>query len=174
MANHQEIHLEKKITIHSTTKHLFKMWRNVENLPYILDFLEEVKALDENRSKWSLLTVHNERIVFEIEITEEAQGKFITWHSQKSTDLLHEGTVSFSSTAEPRTTQLELSLHFYFPPMEESRSEMLGENLEARIEEDLQRFKVAIQANQFPKKREGTSRYENLPDSVRTKRREFL
>ena len=154
MANQEEVHLEKSIVVNKNRNHLFKMWKNYEALPLIFDFLEEVTALDENHSIWSILIDGSERVSWDTEITEEVQNQLIRWHSQGSAEVLHEGALQFTSAENNISTRINLQLHFYFPPMQDSKPDMLGEDLSNRIEHDLLRFKIAVEANQFPKMRE--------------------
>ncbi|MFP4014656.1 MAG: SRPBCC family protein [Chitinispirillaceae bacterium] len=156
MADQEEIHLDKHIRIHRMPSDLYQYWRNPENLPQILDFLEEVMSLDEQSSRWTVVIAGNERITWDTVITEDVKGQLIRWHSEGNTDALHDGVVRFSGTGQHRVTDLHLQLNFYFPIMKDSRPDMLGQDVETRIEEDLLRFKQAVEANEFPKgRREG-------------------
>ncbi|MFP4163591.1 MAG: SRPBCC family protein [Chitinispirillaceae bacterium] len=153
MADQQEIHVDTHIQIHRMPSDLYLYWRNPENMPHILDFLEEVMALDDQQSRWTVLVAGNERITWDTEITEEIRGQLIRWHSGGNMDVLHDGLVRFSGTGKHRVTDLHLQLNFFFPLMKDSRPDMLGEDMENRVREDLQRFKQAVEANEFPKKR---------------------
>ncbi|KMQ50933.1 hypothetical protein CHISP_2075 [Chitinispirillum alkaliphilum] len=151
MALQEELSINKSIKINRDSSYLFKIWRNPEYLPQILDFLEDVTALDENRSRWSVLIAKNERVEWETEIVEEAYGKLIAWHSEDSPYVLHEGRVRFTENQRDNYTRVDLALRFYFPLMEDSRSHMLGDDIAFRIEDDLYRFKLAVEGNEFPR-----------------------
>ncbi len=156
MADREEIIFDKHLLIHRLPSDLYSYWRNPELLPHILDFLEEVTALDDQRSRWTVLVANNERITWDTEITEDIPNHLIRWHSEGNSDVLHEGVVRFSPTGQHRTADLHLHLNFYFPPLKDSRPDMLGEDFQNRTEEDLRRFKLAVEANEFPiHKREG-------------------
>lgn len=151
----QEISVTKSIIIHQSSAYLYKLWRNPEYLPQILDFLEEVTVVDEKQSQWSVVITNNERVYLQTEITEEIPSQLIIWHSGDSPYVLHQGLVRFTQRPTPTlNTVLYLNLRFYFPPIEDSRPHMLGEDIDSRIQEDLYRFKIAVEGDDFPRKKE--------------------
>ncbi|MDR0307721.1 MAG: hypothetical protein LBI42_12905 [Chitinispirillales bacterium] len=156
MAERETIRVDKSIEIQRMPSDLYAMWRIPENLTLILDFLEEVESLDEKRSRWSILLDNSEYVSWDTEITEDVKGQLIRWHSGNNADALHDGLVTFSSTGRAISTLLHLRLNFFFPSLGDNTDTASMEDLSVRIEEDLQRFKMAAEANEFPvKHREG-------------------
>jgi uncharacterized membrane protein len=171
MANIQDISIQKEIFIECSPKEIFNYWRNFDNLPQILDFLENMLVLDQTHSRWTakIYSDMDEKEIWDVEITRERKSSLIEWHSEQNPDLLHEGAVRFASVNSG--TKLQLNLRFFFPPLHDSHPDMLGNDFENRIEEDLRRFKLAVEAGEFPKKRSGKSElpegYSESPGSYR-------
>ena len=163
MDNKEEIALRKQISVNRHARTLYRAWRNFENLPQILDFLENVMVLDAIHSTWAaLISEGKERVVWDIEITEETENQSIEWHSQGNPDILHWGVVSFTRYSS-KETLIQLDLHFFFPPLNDSSPHMMGVQFEERIEEDLRRFKLAIEASEFPHRESNRSLPEGIP-----------
>lgn len=160
MADFEDILISKEITINSSPKELFQNWRNFENLPQILDFLENVSVLDNTHSQWTakLNSDLEEKETWNVEITNEINNHLIEWRSEGNADIFHEGAVRFSPTQN--STHLELSIRFFFPPLDDFHPQMLGKGLTNRIEQDLRRFKLAVEAGEFPRPRDNRG---NLP-----------
>lgn len=159
MALQEEITIQKSVLIKHSQKDLFQIIYNFENLPLILDFLENVMLLNTTHSRWTAKISEEERITWDVEITREKEDEFIEWHSSGNTDILHEGTFRFSHIDSRKGTVLSLLLRFYFPPRDDSKSNMLGEDFENRIQDNLIRFKQAIEANEFPRPRQSKKIY---------------
>jgi uncharacterized membrane protein len=69
----------------------------------------------------------------------------IEWHSGNNPDIFHRGQLLLSNHQD-KGTLLRLELHFFFPPRDDSRDNLLGDSFEERIEENLRRLKLALEA----------------------------
>jgi uncharacterized membrane protein len=146
----EDIVITNEILIQSPAAALFSVWRQFQNLPQILHYLESVTILDQTHSLWTThIGEENELITWKIEITEELPATTLQWHSIESPYTLHEGSITFSPKKDNQT-ELHLELRFYFPKLQDSKPFMLGKNFAALINEDLRRFKQAIEAQEFP------------------------
>ena len=154
MPDFEDVMISKDILINCSPKELFRNWRNFENLPQILDFLENVLVLDQTHSKWTakLNSDLEEKETWDVEIINELENHLIEWRSEDNADIFHEGQVSFSPINN--CTRLHLSIRFFFPPLDDFHPNMLGKGLNYRIEQDLRRFKLAVEAGEFPRLRE--------------------
>lgn len=156
----EEIIIRKSVLIKHSQKDLFQIVHNFEKLPLILDFLENVTLLNTTHSRWTAkISDEEERITWDVEITRKKEDEFIEWHSSGNTDILHEGTITLSHIDSRKGTVLSLLLRFYFPPRYDSKSNLLGEDFENRIQDNLIRFKQAIEANEFPRPRQSKDIY---------------
>lgn len=155
MISPEEIIIQKSVPIKTSIKNLYQLLRNFENIPYMLDFLENAITIDKSHYRLSAkISDEQERIIWDIEIVREIENEFFEWHSSGSTDILHEGTVRFTQNTLHKGTIVSLQLRFFFPALNDSHSSMLGEDFENRIQDNLLRFKQAVEANEFPRPRD--------------------
>lgn len=155
MSEQQLVIISKKIFIEHSLKNVFKIFRNLELYPYIFDFLENVSYLDSSHFRWTAnLSDQKEKTLWDVEITREIENELIEWHSAHNPDILHEGRIHLTNDNFRKGAHAEVLFRFFFPPMEDSESSMLGEDFENRVEDNLRRFKLAVEANEFPLKRE--------------------
>jgi len=153
MASPEDVILDKQVIVNRSESSLYKAWRDFENIPQILDFVDNVYVLDETRSRWTVRVANNEKEIWDTEIIAEDSHKMFSWHSQGNTDCLHEGTVRFSPGPE-RGTVVRLQLRFFFPPGHDMSPDMLGSGLDDRVTQGLERFRLAMEADEFPMKRD--------------------
>ncbi|RYG42842.1 hypothetical protein EON79_18140, partial [bacterium] len=50
------VRVDASIEIAQPPRELYRIWRNLENLPVFMDYLEEVREIDELRSEWTVKT----------------------------------------------------------------------------------------------------------------------
>jgi|LFRM01.1.fsa_nt_gb uncharacterized membrane protein len=150
MSTQEEIILNKQIYIKSSPENIYKTWRDFSNLPKILDFLDTVMLLDERNSRWAaIIGEEKERLVWDIEITDDQENRLIEWHSGNNPDIFHRGQINLSNHQD-KGTLLRLELHFFFPLRDDSRENLLEDGFEERIEENLRRLKLALEAGRPP------------------------
>ena len=162
----EEIIIQKSVLLKTPSKRLYQLLRNFENFPYLLDFLENAIVIDKSHYRLTArISDEQERIIWDVEIIRETEHDFFEWHSSGSTDILHEGNVRFTHNSQLKGTVMSLQLRFYFPTLNDSRSSMLGEDFENRIQDNLLRFKQAVEANEFPRPRDNKN---DIPEGFST------
>lgn len=149
MQEPKEICVQKEIVIHKNANEIFQIWRNFENLPKILHFLENVIVINSQISRWTTVLSgdQEEKLIWDVGIIEEHKN-MLEWRSENNPDVFHKGTLVLIPS-ENCTTLLQLQLEFFFPLLYDSKPDMLGEDFPYLIEEDLRRFKLATEANEF-------------------------
>ncbi len=166
MAQPEEITIQKSVLIKHSHKNLYRLLHNFGNFPLILDFLENVLIIDNARSRWTAkIGEEGEQVIWDVEITREVEFDFFEWHSSANTDILHEGRFQFSNSNLHPGTILNLQLRFYFPPLNDSRAVLIDDSFGDRIQDNLLRFKQAIEANEFPYPHENKN---NIPEGFST------
>jgi uncharacterized membrane protein len=86
-----------------------------------MEYIESVRPIDAGRSHWVARVPGGLRLEWESEITHERKGEFIAWRSLPGSELQSEGLAIFSPSADGRSTELKLSMH-YSPPQPGARS----------------------------------------------------
>jgi len=137
----------KSITIHRPAEELFRFWRDVENLPQVMNHLVSVRRTGDNRSRWEAKAILGSTVAWDAEIYNERANELIAWRSLAGSDVDTAGSVHFRRRADGGT-DLEISLK-YNPPAGKAGATIagiLGEGLEEKLEEDLEQFKRAMES----------------------------
>lgn len=108
------IEVNRAITIDKPAMDIYNYWRQLENLPRIIDHLESVQRLSDRRSHWVANTPMG-RVEWDAEITEDEPGRRITWRSIEGSQLSTRGSVEFRDAPGGRGTELRASFR-YEPP----------------------------------------------------------
>jgi uncharacterized membrane protein len=144
---------QQRIRIERPADELYRFWRNVENLPRIMNDLESVQAINNRLSHWVVraIPMGGPTIEWDAEIINEVDGELIGWRSLRGSDVDHAGSVRFERTADGRGTDVTVTLQ-YAPPGGLGGTllaKMLGEDPERKIQQDLQRFKETMEAEAY-------------------------
>jgi uncharacterized membrane protein len=143
---------EQSIAIQKPAGELYRSWRNLTGLPLIMRHLERVTVLDDRRSEWVACGPFDSRLQWQAEVFEDRENELIAWRSIPGGDVDTAGSIHFHPLGEGRGTALRLSLK-YNPPggkFTAALAWLVGEGAEARIDEDLHRFKSRMEAGESP------------------------
>lgn len=108
------IEVNRAITIDKPAMDIYNYWRQLENLPRIIDHLESVQRLSDRRSHWVANTPMG-RVEWDAEITDDEPGRRITWRSIEGSQLSTRGSVEFRDAPGGRGTEVRASFR-YEPP----------------------------------------------------------
>ncbi len=159
----EDITVQTSVLINDSSENLYGIWRDIRNFTAIFDFAETVIKIDHNRFRCTILIKdQNERISWDLEVTEENPSNYFSWHSAHSTDLLHQGRARFIPHQNFKT-EIQVTLRFFFPPLHDSKAYMMGPEFKATIENNLRRFKQAWEAKEFILHKENL---DELPDGL--------
>ena len=146
------IKLKRVITVNRPAQELYKYWRNLENLPKLLDNVVSVEILDDTRSRWTLKTPQGIELKWTAEITVDRQNEMVGWRSVGRADLDNAGYVRFERATGGPGTVVRVALQ-YNPPagkLGAALSTLLGERPAGQIEEALRKFKQLMEAGEVP------------------------
>ncbi|NLL14862.1 MAG: hypothetical protein GX267_15770 [Fibrobacter sp.] len=159
----EDILVQTSIVVNDSSDTLYHTWRDMRNFTAIFDFTESVIKLDHNRFRCTILIKdQNERLSLDLEVTEENPSNYFSWHSANSADFLHQGIARFIPQQKLKT-EIQITLRFFFPPLQDSKAYMMGPDFKATIEDNLQRFKQAWEAKEFIRLKENL---DELPDGL--------
>jgi uncharacterized membrane protein len=107
------VNVHDRIVIRRDVRSVYDYWRQLENLPMLMDHLESVVRLDPIRSHWVARGPFGLRVEWDAEIINEIPNRLIAWRSLEGSDLVSAGSVRFRDT--PRGTEVQVNLQ-YSPP----------------------------------------------------------
>ncbi|MGH7769001.1 MAG: SRPBCC family protein, partial [Candidatus Binatia bacterium] len=109
------VEIEKTITVYRPVEEIYRLWRNVENLPRFMSHLESVTAVDEIQSHWVARIPGSLRLEWDAVIAEERENESISWCSLPASDVEHAGAVYFRPVPGKNATEVRVVLS-YRPP----------------------------------------------------------
>lgn len=147
-----DIYLERSIAVSKSPEECYRFWRSFENLPRFMQSLESVRQLDERRSRWVAKGPLATRLEWTSEVTADRQGEEIAWRTLDDSGAANAGSVKFEAAPAGRGTIVRVSLH-YSPlggALGAGLVRLLGHDPQARIREDLRRFKQVMETGEIP------------------------
>lgn len=140
--------VERTLAVNRPPEACYAMWREVENFPRFMQFVDSVTHVGENRYHWVARTPGGARIEWDAEITNDQPGKLIAWRSVDEADVQHAGVVRFEPGRDGRGTWVRVEIQ-YQPPGGPVGAMLARAPAEA-IEEDIRRFKRLVETGEVP------------------------
>lgn len=143
---------EATMVISRPAAELYHFWRNLENLPLLMDHLISVEDLGLGRSHWVARAPVLGRIEWDAEIINDRAGELIAWRSIPGSELDTAGSVQFQSAPGDRGAILKISLK-YDPPggkVGATLASLVGGGFEQTLASDLRQLKQRLEAGEVP------------------------
>jgi uncharacterized membrane protein len=148
LATRRSLKAERHTIIQRRPEDLYRYWRNLSNLPRIMRHLESVEVINNRLSHWVVRPVAGAPAVeWDAEIVNEVENELIGWRSLAGADVETAGSVRFRPVRNGEATELIVTLQYDVPggPVGAALAKLFGRDPERLIEEDLQRFKEAME-----------------------------
>jgi uncharacterized membrane protein len=159
------------IGINSTPEKLYAFWRNFENLPRFMDYLEQVTCQDDRRSHWIAKGPGGKRVEWDSEVTHDEPNRIITWRTLPDSQVRHHGSVSFEPERNGRGTLVHVRMHYGSPGhMSAQLARILGQDPKARIKHDLRSLKQLLETGEIATTRGQPSGARSLLGKTLTRR----
>ena len=142
------VQVREQVTINRSVADLYRFWRNVENLPRVMSYLEDVTKLGDRRSRWVAKGPAGQKVEWEAEITDARENELVAWRSLEGSEVPNEGSVRFSRSSDGRGTVVDVALT-YHPPGGKAGSvvaKLFGREPAQEIRRDLERFKERVES----------------------------
>lgn len=138
--------VEHSVTIARPRTELYGYWRRLENLPRVMRHLESVTVLDGRRSRWTAKAPAGMTVEWVAVIHNEIEHELLAWKSEPGASVANAGSVHFAD-APGGGTRLRVLLEYDPPAGQIGRAvaKLFGEEPDAQVREDLQRFKEAME-----------------------------
>jgi uncharacterized membrane protein len=107
------VNVQDRVTIRRDARSVYEFWRQLENLPSLMEHLESVVQIDPVRSHWVARGPFGLRVEWDAEIINEIPNRLLAWRSLDGADMVSAGSVRFRDT--PRGTEVVVRLQ-YSPP----------------------------------------------------------
>ncbi len=141
--------IELATTINRSPEELFAFWRNFENLPQVMDHLESVECMGENRSHWRAHS--GEKLIeWDAELINERRNEMIAWRSLEGSDVHHAGSIWFKPAPGDLGTEVKLSIEYSVGSFTDMIAKLFRRSPEQQMREDLRHFKQMMEAGEIP------------------------
>lgn len=149
---HEGVLIKHSILVDRRPSDVFRVWRDLENLPHFMENVESVRTIDSKRSRWVVRSPVGPAVAFEAEIINERPEELIAWKTVSDADVEHAGSVRFHPIAGGERTEVEVELN-YEPPagrLGSAIAHLTGEDPEQQLRDDLRRFKQWMESRPVP------------------------
>lgn len=138
----QNIRVETSIVVDRPVSEVYRIWRNLENLPVFMEHLLEVKETDDTHSHWVATAPAGMVIEWDAKIVNDVENKIIAFETLEGSGIDMAGSTHFDAIGK-HSTKVRVVMR-YDPP-----ADMLGvwiskifrSDPQHEIDEDLRRFK---------------------------------
>jgi len=143
--------VDRAVTVAKPRAEVYRLWRDLENLPHFMKHVESVRQLDDRRSRWVVCAPAGQTVEWEAEIINEIENELIGFRSIDGSSVDLAGSVQFKDAPVGRGTEVIVELQ-YVPPagiLGAFAAKMWGEEPSQQITEDLRRFKQMAEAGEI-------------------------
>lgn len=142
----QNVRVEHELVINRPRQELYRIWRNLENLPVFMEGLESVHEVDDRRSIWVAKGPAGTVVKWDAEIINDVENELIAWQTLEGSGVDNAGSVNFDDAGDG-ATRLKVVIR-YDPPADMLGvwlTKALGRDPQKEIEADLARFKAIME-----------------------------
>jgi uncharacterized membrane protein len=151
LAHDHGIRVESQVTINRSRQDLYHFWRNFENLPRVMRYLDSVKVINPVRSHWVAKAPAGMNVSWDAEIINDVENQRIGWRSINGTEVPNAGSVTFEDSPGGSGTIVKVNLKYEPPlgPVGAAVAKLFGTDPSQTINEDLHRFKTMMEMRQL-------------------------
>ncbi len=140
---------EANMMVDRSPEECYRFWRNFENLPRFMPYLESVRTTGDRTSHWVACGPGGARIEWDAEIQNDLPNQRIAWRSLPTSMFCNAGSVDFERAPGDRGTIIRVQMD-YGQPFRTlgSAAKLIGKDPEQMIRKELRRFKQVIETGQ--------------------------
>ena len=138
----------KEIIVNSPIDKVFAYWKNFENFPRFMENIESIETIGPDETKWKAKGPLGTAVEWDAKTTYVEENKKIAWQSTGGQIETH-GAVTFKEAGESAT---EVTVGLEYNPVGGALGEAVAKlfsDPEAKLEEDLNRFKKVAEDGDF-------------------------
>lgn len=143
--SNSQVKIRQSVLIHKDRETVYQYWRNLENLPKIMEHIIGVEELDDISSRWHA-EVGGIKVTWDAEIVYDEEAWRISWNSYPESEIHNSGKVEFVDAGQGYT--LLHVLISYRPKLGDLAlrlAKVLNPIFEQQVREDIMKWKEAIE-----------------------------
>ena len=145
------IKIVRAATIRADAATLYAFWRDVTNLPGIVNHPLTIEKRSETESHW-VVSAPTGKVEWDSLIINDEPGKLIAWRSAEGGDVAHAGSIRFEPAPGDEGTEVTVALE-YDPPggkLGAAVAKLTRDSADSQVYDALRRFKALIEAGEIP------------------------
>jgi uncharacterized membrane protein len=140
---------EANIIINKSPEECYRFWRDFENLPRFMKYLQSVRITGDTQSHWVARAPGKFRIEWGAEIESDIPNQRITWRSTPGSQVENSGSVDFEPAPGGRGTIVRAQINYDFPAATAvGLAKVLGKDPQQIVKKDLHRFKQVMETGE--------------------------
>lgn len=146
----RQVKLTATTTVGKEPHAVYAYWRHLEQLPDFMAHLDDVTALDSNRSHWRVSAPFGRTVEWDAKIVDDVPGEQLSWRSTKDAEVSNEGTVRFVRAPRDQGTEIHVMLTYDVPggKLAKALTRWAGEEPHQQLDDDLRRFKQVMETGE--------------------------
>ena len=140
----------RTITIDRPRAEIFAFWRDVGNLPKVMENVREVTA-EGDLTRWTIAGPAGRDVSIVARVSKEEPDEMIEWASTEESQIAHRGRVTFRDAPAGRGTEVALDLEYLSPGGELGRwvAKALQAEPHLQARRDLKRLKMLMETGEI-------------------------
>lgn len=149
----QGLRVEQSVVVNRTREDLYRFWRNFENLPRVMHYLDSVKVINPVRSHWVAKAPAGTQVAWDAEIINDKENERIGWRSIEGSVVPNAGSVTFEPVLTGQGTIVRVHLKYDPPlgPVGAAIAKLFGTDPSQTVADDLRRFKDMMEMDEMLK-----------------------
>lgn len=146
----ESVHIRKSVTVARPVDAVYGFWRDFENLPQFMPYLESVRNTGDRRSRWTAKPVGGRALEWDVEIAEDRENQLIAWRTVGVSELSGRGAVEFVVAPGGRGTEVHAELRFDPPggPIGARFARLFRDVPGVKLENNLNLFKQILETGE--------------------------
>jgi uncharacterized membrane protein len=146
------IKVVRAITIREKPETLYAFWRNVSNLPRIVNHPVTILPRTALESRWLVSAPAGRKMEWNAIIINDEPGQLIAWRTTADADVANAGSIRFAPAPGDEGTEVTVSLE-YNPPagkLGAAVAKLTRDSAGSQVYDALRRFKALMEAGEIP------------------------
>lgn len=146
------VKIVRAVTVRKPASELYAFWRNVENLPQVIQSPVAIRATSLTESHWIVSAPGGTTVEWDAVVINDHPDSLIAWRSREGAGVANAGSVRFEPAPGDEGTEVTVALE-YDPPggkVGALFAKLSGKEGGQQVERALQRFKALMEAGEIP------------------------
>lgn len=146
------IKVVRAVTVLRPAEELYRFWRDVTNLPQVINHPVTITAASRDESHWVVSAPLGRTVEWDSLVINDEPNRLIAWRSREGGDVDHAGSVRFEAAPGDEGTEVTVSLE-YDPPggkLGAAVAKLTRDSAGSQVYDALRRFKALMEAGEIP------------------------